>query len=186
VWQCKVFGKINDELGERPLLDPLDEKDVKLASKQRADNSLSEAFKSIHMTKQLNLICSYAVDQDELEMFGPPSDLQQLIQHLTSGKDETISLAASSNFYASDRDLFTQLMIKITHDNVIIEANNLTITITGSTKGLANLSQSIQILLSQENDFSSKHSHIEYFPGHPFIAPESEILTIYLIDEKNC
>ncbi len=134
--------------------------------------------------KQLDLACTYNIAQDELEILGSALSLQQLVELLKSDKDEMVSLSSSPYPNILSGDLLTRLGIKITCGNAVVEAKDNAIMISGSVKGLTLLSKSIQNLFTPANrmNFSSKHAHLEYFPDHPFIAPESKSLVVYLME----
>jgi len=62
--------------------------------------------------------------------------------------------------------------------NVRIQRDDDRICIAGSKEKMRILAKNIASLASQKSDHSSEHSHIEYFPGHFYLAEGSEPLVV--------
>jgi len=70
------------------------------------------------------------------------------------------------------------LEIKVGEGNVHILRDDDRVHIAGSVEKMGILAKNIASLASQESNHSSEHSHIEYYPGHFYLAEESEPLVL--------
>jgi hypothetical protein len=67
------------------------------------------------------------------------------------------------------------LKIQVVLGNVRVSRDNDQIVISGSSEKLQKLAKNIE---STANNSSSTHTHIEFFPGHFFLEPDSVPLII--------
>jgi len=68
------------------------------------------------------------------------------------------------------------LHIDLNEGNVHIGRDNESMHIRGSAEKIGILADNIASLALQESNSISAHSHIEYYPGHFYLAEESEPL----------
>jgi hypothetical protein len=70
------------------------------------------------------------------------------------------------------------LQIDVSEGNVHIWRDDLCICIIGSEEKMGILASNIASLATQKSNYSSEHSHVEYYPGHFYLAEGAEPLVL--------
>lgn len=138
------------------------------------------------MTDRLQLVARFE-RSGGIELEGSAAGLLRLAALLRRGDDGMVyQLTVPADREAGPYDGFlAQLRLKTTAEPVRIYRDAETLQIEGSSAGLETLSQNIEFLVSSAAgpdaiEEGHRHVHIEYYEGHPFLAQETEPLTIVL------
>jgi len=130
----------------------------------------------------INLVGRYGHDQIELE--GDSQSLLWLSEQLMTGKDYILSLSRPKEVNAEPYEVFLKLMrIQVSEGALKISKKGSELQVSGAPKNLTLLAKSVKRLAGQKNSkLPRPHTHIEYFPEHPFLSSSSMALIIALDD----
>lgn len=124
-----------------------------------------------------------------LELEATKGELQKLVHDIrTLSGSQTYDLFVSPSASADPYDGFlTQLRIERGHGQVLIYRQEGLLVISGAPGMLQLLADSLDFLVRQQTERSemsgmevSDHIHLEYYPEHFFLHPNSEPLTVLL------
>ena len=121
-----------------------------------------------------------------VELRGSAQALSILVEFLTSGDAAGVRrLEVEPGSSPEPYDVFLTAVRVVRVDGATrVGLAGTTLEFSGAQEGLRLLAENIAWVAEQSgpgsNAESSSHLHVEYYPGHPFLSPDSEPLVVAL------
>ncbi|GAA2561338.1 hypothetical protein GCM10010435_36290 [Winogradskya consettensis] len=113
---------------------------------------------------------------DEMDLSGPSVDMYALVELLRAGAGE-MSLAPDPEPRFYDRAL-ARMIINRAAGRVLLTVEGDTLHIAGEERFLAVLADNLEAV-AEAGDTTS-HLHVDYYPGHYYLAEDSAALVVQL------
>jgi len=108
----------------------------------------------------------------DIEIEGTPGAIRLLVEHFR-GAPGTIALAVPWQRGAAPYNGFlTAIRVEAGAGMVTFRRQSTLLAVSGAPRPLALLAESIATLVTDHRG-AARHVHIEYYPGHAFIDPDS-------------